>query len=649
MKVLYERVAGIDVHKDMVKVAIRSPGEKPWTRKTEILEFRTFYGVLQEMARELRRRGVTHVVMEASGVYTEPVYYALCEQDFEQVAVINPAHAKALKGHKTDAKDCARLAELFECGLLRGSYIPPAELKEVRDLTRYRMKTVQARTSEIQRLGKALESAGIKLGSVASSITGTASTAMIEALIDGERRGGVLADLAIGRMRTAGKLADLSMALAGRFTEHHALLCRLHLDRIAVFDDAVDGLDERIAGKAARWQREAGLLTSVPGLRRRGGAGVAGRDRPRPAPALRQPREARLLGDAVPGQQHQRPQAQARPDRGRRDLHQADADPGRLGRDPGPGPAAGPVQPAGPPVRRGQEPGREEEGDHRDRAHPAEDRLPGPQERDALPGAGRGLLHPAGITRAEAGLAGAPAAKAPPRLHHHHHHQPAGGRLNTRRLTASPVPPAPEPPPTRHPGPPAGQASVTAQPSPPLRPGFAAARPPGTQLSCQGLHAPDGGDVGAGDPRGRVRDSSDALREGQDVWRRSRHYPHALVGNEHYLLEKRIIRMCPQTLKLRQDVFQCEPRVVRKSDDGRACLPRLLADVVYLVRRASSLYLLEVAQLLAPECVGVSNTGLLPTAGIARAGSRGARRPVYRSCQRVAAWLPLPLCWASRR
>ena len=86
----------------MIKVAIRSPGEKTWTRKTEICEFRTFYGVLQEMARELLRRGVTHVVMEASGVYTEPVYYALCEQDFTEVAVINPAHAKALKGHKTD-------------------------------------------------------------------------------------------------------------------------------------------------------------------------------------------------------------------------------------------------------------------------------------------------------------------------------------------------------------------------------------------------------------------------------------------------------------------------------------------------------------------------------------------------------------------
>ena len=216
------------------------------------------------MARELRRRGVTHVVMEASGIYTDPVYYALCEQDFEQVVVVNPAHVKALRGHKADAADCRRLAELFECGLLRGSYIPPAELREVRDLTRYRMKTVQARTSEIQRLAKALESAGIKLGSVASDITGTSATAMIDALIDGERRGAVLADLAIGRMRTAGKLADLSMALAGRFTEHHALLCRLHRDRIAVFGEAVAGLDERIAGKAARWQRELDLLKTVP-------------------------------------------------------------------------------------------------------------------------------------------------------------------------------------------------------------------------------------------------------------------------------------------------------------------------------------------------------------------------------------------------
>jgi transposase len=266
MKVLHECVAGIDVHKDMIKVAIRSPGAKPWSRKTEILTFGTFYGVLRAMARELRRRGVTHVVMEASGVYTEPVYYALCELDFTEVLVINPAHARALKGHKTDAKDCARLAELLECGLLQGSYIPPAELKEVRDLTRYRVKTVQARASEIQRLGKTLESAGIKLGSVASDITGRGPTAMIEALIDGERRGPVMAELARGRARTSAKMADLSMALEGRFTEHHALMCRLHLDRIKILDTAVADLDSRIKDKAAPWQRETDLLKTIPGF-----------------------------------------------------------------------------------------------------------------------------------------------------------------------------------------------------------------------------------------------------------------------------------------------------------------------------------------------------------------------------------------------
>ncbi|MGZ6854543.1 MAG: IS110 family transposase, partial [Mycobacteriaceae bacterium] len=102
---MHDRVAAIDVHKDMVKVAVRVPGARRGARKTDVLEFRTFYGVLEEMGRELRRRGVTHVVMEASGVYTEPVYCALAGLDFTEVMVINPAHAKALKGHKTDARD----------------------------------------------------------------------------------------------------------------------------------------------------------------------------------------------------------------------------------------------------------------------------------------------------------------------------------------------------------------------------------------------------------------------------------------------------------------------------------------------------------------------------------------------------------------
>ena len=266
MKVMYERVAGIDVHKDMIKVAVRSPGAKPWTRKTEILTFRTFYGILRAMAGELRRRGVTHVAMEASGVYTEPVYYALCEEDFDEVLVVNPAHIKAVKGHKTDAKDCARIAELLECGLLQGSYIPPAELKDLRDLTRYRMKTVQARSSEIQRQHKALESAGIKLGSVASDITGKGPSLMIDALIDGERRGAVMADLAQGRARTAAKMAGLSMALEGRFTDHHALMIRLHRDAIRGYDAAVGALDKQIADRAAPWQREIDLLKTIPGF-----------------------------------------------------------------------------------------------------------------------------------------------------------------------------------------------------------------------------------------------------------------------------------------------------------------------------------------------------------------------------------------------
>ena len=266
MRVMHDRVAAIDVHKDMVKVAVRVPGAKRGNRKTDVLEFRAFYGVLQEMGRELRRRGVTHVVMEASGVYTDPVYYALAELDFTEVMVINPSHAKALKGHKTDAKDAIRLLDLYECGLLSGSCIPAPDLREVRDLARYRMKTVQARTSEIQRLQKALESAGIKLSSVASDVTGVSATAMIEALIDGERRGAVLADLARGRLRSRQKIAGLSMALAGRFTDHHALMCRMHLDRIRLFDGAVEDINAKIAPLTARYAREAELLKTLPGF-----------------------------------------------------------------------------------------------------------------------------------------------------------------------------------------------------------------------------------------------------------------------------------------------------------------------------------------------------------------------------------------------
>jgi transposase len=133
VRVLYERCAAIDVHKDQVTVAVRTPGDGPGGRRTEVRKFRAFYGVLTGMARWLVSRQVTHVAMEATGIYTMPVYHALIEQGrFEQVLVCNAAHVKNVPGRKTDAVDAAWLAELLECGLLRGSFIPEPKIKAVR-------------------------------------------------------------------------------------------------------------------------------------------------------------------------------------------------------------------------------------------------------------------------------------------------------------------------------------------------------------------------------------------------------------------------------------------------------------------------------------------------------------------------------------
>jgi transposase len=267
VKIMYERVAGIDVHKDMVKVAIRGPGDRAWARTTEVLEFRTWYPSLRAMARLLRERGVTHVAMEAAGVYHRPVYLALEEEGwFTEILVVNPAHIKALKGHKTDALDSRRTAELLECGLLAGSYMPSRDQEELRDLTRYRTRTVQARSSAAQRFTKTLESAAIKVASVTGSVTGTSVTAMTEALIAGERDPAALAGLAKSHLRQAGKQADLKLALAGRFGPHHALMCRLHLDDLDRYDKAITQIEAQIGALAEKWRETAGLLTTIPGF-----------------------------------------------------------------------------------------------------------------------------------------------------------------------------------------------------------------------------------------------------------------------------------------------------------------------------------------------------------------------------------------------
>ena len=265
MQVLYERCAAVDVGKDVIAVAVRLPGDGPDGRQTVKRKFKTFYGVLREAARWLVSEGVTHVAMEATGIYSMPVYHALIEHgDFEKVLVCNAGHVKNVPGRKTDLADAEWLVQLLECGLLAGSFIPPADIKAARDVVRYRAKVVQSRTSEVQRLGNVLQDAGIKIDSVASSITTKSGRAMIEALADGERRPAVLADLALGRMRV--KIPDLAMALEGRFGEHHALMCRLHLEHIDHLEAMIAKLDAQIEAMMAPFRAQRDLLTTIPGI-----------------------------------------------------------------------------------------------------------------------------------------------------------------------------------------------------------------------------------------------------------------------------------------------------------------------------------------------------------------------------------------------
>ena len=139
MQVLYERCAAVDVGKDVIAVAVRLPGDGPDGRQTVKRKFKTFYGVLREAARWLVSEGVTHVAMEATGIYSMPVYHALLEHgDFEKVLVCNAGHVKNVPGRKTDLADAEWLVQLLECGLLAGSFIPPADIKAARDVIRYR-------------------------------------------------------------------------------------------------------------------------------------------------------------------------------------------------------------------------------------------------------------------------------------------------------------------------------------------------------------------------------------------------------------------------------------------------------------------------------------------------------------------------------
>jgi transposase len=243
VEVLVECCAGIDIGKDEVVACVRTPVARGRGRCKQTRTFSSFTGSLEAMADWFTAEGVTEIAMEATGSYWKPVWYVLEDRAFA-VKLVNAHHVKILPGRKSDVLDAEWLAELLEHGLLRGSFVPPPAIRQLRDLTRYRKRLIQAHTSECQRIQKTLEDAGIKLDSVASDVLGVSGRAMLAALVAGERDPDVLAELAKGRLRR--KIPALRQALRGRFTDHHALLIGLCLDHTAHLEAAIARLDERV-------------------------------------------------------------------------------------------------------------------------------------------------------------------------------------------------------------------------------------------------------------------------------------------------------------------------------------------------------------------------------------------------------------------
>ena len=265
MEVVYERCAGLDIGKDEVVACVRVP-DGAGGRRQELCTFRTFSSGLEALADWLTEQGVTQVVLEATGQYWKPCWYVLEERGLE-LLLVNARHVKILPGRKTDVGDAAWLCELLEHGLLRGSFVPPPAIRELRDLTRYRKRLIQAHTAECQRIHKTLEDASIRLGSVAADVLGVSGRAMLRALLAGERDPMVLAELARGRLRS--KLPELREALRGRFSAHHALLVRLALDHVEQLERSITELDMAVDRVIAPFAQARDRLDTITGVGRR--------------------------------------------------------------------------------------------------------------------------------------------------------------------------------------------------------------------------------------------------------------------------------------------------------------------------------------------------------------------------------------------
>jgi transposase len=242
MDTVFARVAGLDVHQKFVTVGVRCRLE---TGKlfAEVREFGTMTSDLKALADYLEALGVTHVAMESTGVLWKPVWNIL-DGRFK-LLLVNPRHVKQVPGRKSDVSDAEWIAQLLQCGLLQGSFVPRRELRELRDLTRFRAQLASEQTRLANRIHKVLEDANIKLGAVASDILGKSGRAMLRALIDGERDPNKLANLAEGRLR--GKIPELKLALEGHFTDHHLFMVEHLLTHLNELERHIEEISRRIA------------------------------------------------------------------------------------------------------------------------------------------------------------------------------------------------------------------------------------------------------------------------------------------------------------------------------------------------------------------------------------------------------------------
>jgi len=268
---IIERVAALDIGKAEVACCVRVPdGGRAGRRLQEVTTWPAMTRSLLALAQRLAELQVTRVVMEATSDYWKPAFYVLESHGFD-TWLVNARDVKHLPGRpKTDRLDCIWLCKVAERQMIRPSFVPPPQIRRLRDVTRYRIDLVGARTAEKQRAEKLLEDAGIKLSVVASDIFGVSGRDMMNALVGGERRPAVLAQLARTRMR--GKMAALEEAFTGHFTGHHAFLLGKMLARVDALDADIAELDAAIEEMIAPFARLVDRLDEIPGIGRAGAA-----------------------------------------------------------------------------------------------------------------------------------------------------------------------------------------------------------------------------------------------------------------------------------------------------------------------------------------------------------------------------------------